>query len=131
VYSVAIQGVPLEQTRGGSSLLNLQVTLGGAFSVSLLTTLIDTRQTFYQARFAETQMLNAVGTQQALATFEQAADAVGVGAIYLQGYVLGLLQGVVRQEALVRALNDGFYVVILVGLCSVAIILTMWTGKQR
>jgi len=131
VYSVAIQGVPLEQTRGGSSLLNLQVTLGGAFSISLLTTLIDVRQTFYQTRFAETQMLDAVGTQQALTTFEQFADAMGVGAIYLQGYVLGLLQGVVHQEALVRALNDGFYVVILVGLCSVAMILTMWTGKQR
>jgi DHA2 family multidrug resistance protein len=131
VYSVAIQGVPLEQTRGGSSLLNLQVTLGGAFSVSLLTTLIDARQTFYQARFAETQMLNAVGTQQALTTFEQLAEAVGVESLHLQSYVLGLLQGVVRQEALVHALNDGFYVVILVGLCSVAIILTMWTGKQR
>ena len=131
VYSVAIQGIPMEQTRGGSSLLNLQVTLGGAFSVSLLTTLIDARQTVYQARFAETQMLNAVGTQQALSTFEQIAETVGVGAIYLQGYVLGLLQGVVRQEALVHALNDGFYIVILVGLCSAAIILTMWTGGRR
>jgi len=99
--------------------------------VSLLTTLIDARQTFYQARFAETQMLNAVGTQQALTTFEQFADAVGVETLHLQGYVLGLLQDVVRQEALVRALNDGFYVVILVGLCSVAMILNMWTGRRR
>ena len=130
VYSVAIRGVPLEQTRGGSSLLNLQVTLGGAFSVSLLTTLIDARQTVYQARFAETQMLNAVGTQQALSAFERFADAAGVGALYVQGYALGLLQGVVRREALVRALNDGFYIVILVGLCSVAIITTMWTRRQ-
>ncbi|ETW94403.1 MAG: hypothetical protein ETSY1_35030 [Candidatus Entotheonella factor] len=130
VYSVAIKGISLEQTRGASSLLNLQVTLGGAFSVSLLTTLIDARQTVYQARFAETQMLSAVGTQQALSIFAQVADAIGVGAASLQGYALGLLQGVVRREALVHALNDGFYVVILVGLCSVAIILTMWTGRQ-
>ena len=85
--------------------------------MSLLTTLIDARQTVYQARFAETQMLNAVGTQQALSAFEQFADAAGVGALYVQGYALGLLQGVVRSEALVRALNDGFYIVILVGLC--------------
>lgn len=131
VYSVAIKGIPLEQTRGASSLLNLQVTLGGAFSVSLLTTLIDVRQTVYQARYAETQMLSAVGTQQALSAFTQLADAVGVGAMYAKGYALGLLQGVVRREALVHALNDGFYVVILVGLCSVAIILTMWTSRPR
>ncbi len=131
VYSVAIQGMPLEQTRGASSLLNLQVTLGGAFSVSILSTLIDARQTVHQARFAETQMLNAVGTQQALSAFTQLADTVGVGAMYLKSYAIGLLQGVVRQEALVHALNDGFYVVILVGLCSVAIILTMWTGRPR
>jgi DHA2 family multidrug resistance protein len=131
VYSVAIQGVPLEQTRGGSSLLNLQVTLGGAFSVSLLTTLIDTQQTVYQARFAETQLLSAVGTQHALTAFEQIANAAGVGASYLQGYMLGLLHGVVRREALVHALNHGFYVVALVGFCAVAIILTMWTTRQR
>lgn len=131
VYSVAIQGMPLAQTRGASSLLNLQVTLGGAFSVSLLTTLIDVRQTVYQARFAETQMLSAVGTQHALSTFAQFADAAGVGAMYLKGYALSLLQGMVRQEALVHALNDGFYMVSLVGLCSAAIILTMWTGRHR
>ncbi len=99
--------------------------------MSLLTTLIDVRQTFYQARLAETQMMNAVGTQRALTTFEQIGDGLGVGAMYLKGYAMGLLQGVVRREVLVHALNDGFYVVILVILCSAAIILTMWPGRSH
>ena len=130
VYSVAIKGIPLERTRGASSLLNLQVTLGGALSVALLSTFIEVRQTIHQARFAETQNLNAVGTQQALASLTEMAHHLGAHTAYLKGYVLGLLQGVVRQEALVHALNDGFYVIILVTLASACMVLTMWTVRR-
>ncbi len=129
VYAVAIQGVPLERTRAASSLLNLQVTLGGAFSVALLSTLIESRQTVHQAHLAETQVLTAAGTQQALSTFTHLATQLGAGAAYLNGYVLGLLQGVVRQQALVHALNDGFYVIMFVALGTLAIVLTMRMGR--
>ncbi len=131
VYSVAITGIPLARTRSASSLLNLQVTLGGAFSVALLSTLLEVRQTVHQVRFAETQTLNSLGTQQALATFKQLANTLGASLAHQQGYALSLLQGLVRREALVHALNDGFYVILLVGLASVGIILTMRTVRRQ
>ena len=131
VYSVAITGIPLARTRSASSLINLQVTLGGAFNVALLSTLLEVRQTVHQVRFAETQMLNSLGTQQALATFTQLANTLGVSLAHQQGYALSMLQGIVRREALVHALNDGFYVILLVGLASVGIILTMRTVRRQ
>jgi hypothetical protein len=131
VYSVAIKGVPLERTRAASSLLNLQVTLGGACSVALLSTIIEARQTVYQARFAETQVLTSVGTQQALALFTRLAHATGTHVTSIQAHALSLLQEMVHREALVRALNDGFYMILLVGLGSLVLILTMWPVRQR
>jgi DHA2 family multidrug resistance protein len=131
VYTVAIQGIPLERTRAASSLLNLQVTLGGAFSIAVLSTLVESRQTVHQAHFAEEQTLTSVGTQQALATFTRLAHELGASVVYLKTYALGLLQGVVRQEALVHALNDCFQVVLLVALCSIGIVLTMRTVLHR
>ena len=131
VYAVAIQGMPMTQTRAASSLLNLQVTLGGAFSVALLSTFIETRQTVHQVRFAETQILTSVGTQQALATFEHLAQTLGAGATNVTSYALGLLHGVVRREALVHALNDAFYAIILVAILSLGIIVTMKTVRHN
>jgi DHA2 family multidrug resistance protein len=131
VYAVAIQGMPLERTRGASSLLNLQVTLGGAFSVALLSTFIEARQTVHQARFAETQVLTSVGTQQALVAFTQLAHQFWSGVTSLHGQALGLLHDLVRREALVHALNDGFYAIMLVVLVSTGIILTMRTVRHR
>ena len=131
VYSVAIKGMPLERTRGASSLLNLQVTLGGAFSVALLSTLVEVRQTVHQARFAETQSLTAVGTQQALSKFADLAHQFGASAVYVKSYALGLLQGVVRREALVAALSDGFYLILLVIIVSCGLILTMKIDRDN
>lgn len=131
VYAVAIQGMPLDRTRGASSLLNLQVTLGGALSVALLTTFIEARQTVHQVRFAETQVLTSVGTQQALVAFTQLAHKFWTGVASIKGHALGLLHGMVRREALVHALNDGFYAIMLVALVSTGIILTMRTVRRR
>jgi MFS transporter, DHA2 family, multidrug resistance protein len=131
VYAVAIQGILMERTRAASSLLNLQVTLGGAFSVALLSTLIEVRQTVYQSRFAETQELTSVGTQQALAVFTQLASSVETQVASVQRYALSLLQEVVHREALVYALHDGFDMIALVAIGSLILILTMWPVRQQ
>lgn len=131
VYAVALRGISLERTRAASSLLNLQMTIGGAFSIALLSTLVESRQTLHQAHFAEEQVLTSVGTQQALTVFAQLASALGAGAAHLKLHALGLLQGVIRQEALVHALNDCFHIILLVALGSMGIVLTMRVARHR
>jgi hypothetical protein len=44
---------------------------------------------------------------------------------------LSLLREVVHREALVHALRDGFYMIVLVGIGSLVLILTMWPVRQR
>jgi DHA2 family multidrug resistance protein len=131
VFVVATSGLPQHRTRAASSLLNLWVVLGGTFSIALFSTLIEWRQTLHQARFAETQVLTSAGTQQALALFGQVASTLGAGMVQAELYARGVLQGLVRREALVRALNDGFALILLIALCSVGILLTMRMARRK
>ncbi len=131
VYAVTIQGIPLARTRAASSMLNLQVTLGGAFSIAVLSTLVESRQTVHQAHFAEEQVLTSVGTQQALTAFTRLANSLGASVAHLKLYALGLLQGIVRREALVHALNDCFQIILVVTVCSMVMALAMRVARHR
>ncbi|MGQ4808199.1 Multidrug export protein EmrB [Candidatus Entotheonellaceae bacterium PAL068K] len=130
VYALALQGVPLERTRAALSLLNLQVTLGGACSIALLSTLMESRQAVHQTYFAEEQVLTSVGTQQALMALTRLAHELGAHMAHLNLQALGLLQGIVRREALVHALNDCFQIVLMAALCSMVIVLTMRAARH-
>jgi MFS transporter, DHA2 family, multidrug resistance protein len=131
VFVVATSGLPQQRTRAASSLLNLWVVLGGTFSIALFSTLVEWRQTLHQARYAETQVLTSAGTQQALALFGQLASTLGAGMVQAELYARGVLQGLVRREALVRALNDGFALILFITLCSVGILLTMRMTRRK
>lgn len=84
-----------------------------------------------QALFAEEQVLTSVGTQQAFATFARLVGNVGTSVADTRMLALGLLQGVVRQEALVRALNDCFMLVCLSALGSMGVVVLMRMSRQR
>lgn len=121
VYMLGISGLPPHRTRAATSMLNLWLILGGTFSIALLSTLLERWQTIHQIHFAETQVLTSAGTQQALAAFARLSGKFGSSAIQMEAYARGLLQGIVRREALVHALNDAFALVLVVALFSMAI----------
>ena len=114
VFAVATSGLPLQQTRSASSMLNLCVTIGGALSVAVLSTLVEMRQIWHHARFAEEQVLGAIGTQQGLAALSHLTVEAGSGVTSAGLQALGLLQGLLQREALVRAINDCFLLILLV-----------------
>jgi EmrB/QacA subfamily drug resistance transporter len=131
VFVVATSGLPMHRTRAASSLLNLWVILGGTFSIALFSTLLEWRQTLHQTHFAETQMLTAAGTQRALALFGQIASSFGAGIVQAEFYAHGVLQGLVRREALVHALNDGFALILCLALCSTGAVLTLRIARGK
>lgn len=96
-----------------------------------LSTLVESQQTMHQALFAEEQVLTSVGTQQAFATFVRRVGNVGTSVAGTRMQALGLLQGVVRQAALVWALNDGFMLVCLSALGSMGVVLPMRMSRYR
>lgn len=130
VFAVGTSGFALHRTRAASSMLNLWVILGGTFSIALFSTLIERWQTVHQARFTEEQVWTSIGTQQALAAFAQLAGSLGVWGTEAMLYARTWLVGLVRREALIYALNDGFALVFLIVLGSMGVVLTIRRAQR-
>ncbi|WP_089721241.1 DHA2 family efflux MFS transporter permease subunit [Candidatus Entotheonella palauensis] len=125
VFAVATSGLEPHRARMASSLLSLSLVLGGTFGISLLATLMERWQTIHQSRFAEAQMLTSIGTQQALGTFTDIAQGLGLGPGAAGLYAQGRLSAMLGREALVHALNDCFAFVLVLAIGCVGLVLMM------
>ena len=115
IYAVGISGFNPLKAKQASTLLNLCIVLGGALTVSFLATILDQRQHVRQALLAETQQLNAVGTQQTLLKLEGLAAQMG-SAIPDATHAKIMLGRVIQQQSRLLAFNDGFALFIFISL---------------
>ena len=89
-----------------------------------MATILDQRQGVRQAWLAETQQLNAVGTQHALEVFPSLTPHAG-GAMSAKA----MLRRMINRQAQILAFNDGF--VLFVVICSVGLVLTLFFRRAR
>jgi DHA2 family multidrug resistance protein len=120
IYPIAISGLEPARGKAATTLLNLCITLGGALNVSMLAALLEQRQQVRYALLAETQVLSAVGTQQALQALETAAAQLG-GALAPAAHAKVLLSRLLDQEALLLAFNDAFSTFVLISVCGLVL----------
>ena len=130
-FTVATSGLNPQQARMGASLLSLCLVLGGTFGISLLTTLLERWQTIHQTHLAETQMAAAVGTQQALITYAELSQRLGLSPSYVGLYARGQLSAMLGREAFIHALYDCFALVSVLGIGCAALILTMRMVREN
>jgi EmrB/QacA subfamily drug resistance transporter len=121
IYPIAISGLEAARGKAATTMLNLCVTLGGALNVSLLAAILEQRQQIRYAWLAETQVLSAAGTQQALRSLEAVATQLG-GALPPPVHARVILSRLLEQEALLLAFNDTFSTFILISLCGLALV---------
>jgi DHA2 family multidrug resistance protein len=122
LYPVGISGLDPARGKAATTLLNLCIVLGGALSVSLLASILDQRYQVRQVLLAETQQLPAVGTQQALETFQSLARQIG-GGLPASLHAKALLSHFINQEALLLAFNDSFAFFVAISLCGLVLVL--------
>lgn len=122
IYGIAISGLEAGRGKAATTLLNLCVTLGGALNVAMLAALLEQRQQVRYALLAETQVLPAVGTQQALRALEAIAAQLG-SAVAPATHARVLLSRLINQEALLLAFNDTFSTFIVISLAGLVLAL--------
>lgn len=122
IYGIAISGLEAGRGKAATTLLNLCVTLGGALNVAMLAALLEQRQQVRYALLAETQVLPAVGTQQALRALEAIAAQLG-SAVAPAIHARVLLSRLISQEALLLAFNDTFSTFIVISLAGLVLAL--------
>jgi DHA2 family multidrug resistance protein len=94
--------------------------LGGSIGIALLATALTNREHFHSARIGESVSSYALPTQQRLDQLTQAFIANGIDPAGAADKALRVVDNLVRRESYVMAYNDGFLIVGLVLLGSIA-----------
>jgi DHA2 family multidrug resistance protein len=116
----AMQGVAPKDMSSASSLFNMTRNLGGSIGIALLATALTNREHFHSARIGESVSSYALPTQQRLDQLTQAFIAGGIDPAGAADKALRVVDNLVRRESYVMAYNDGFLIVGLVLLGSIA-----------
>ncbi len=123
----AMQGVQPKDMSSASSLFNMTRNLGGSIGIALLATALTNREHFHSARIGESVSNYALPTQQRLDTLTQAFVANGIDPASAADKALRVVDNLVRRESYVMAYNDGF---LIVGLVLIGSIAAVWLADK-
>jgi DHA2 family multidrug resistance protein len=110
ISTLCYEGLPASKTNNATCLINVARNIGGSFGISMTSTVLATRQQYHHAVLAEhissfnPQVVDALGAAQAQ------PDPV----VLQQS--LGVLDGLVNQQAVLMAFNDVFLFSAFVGI---------------
>jgi MFS transporter, DHA2 family, multidrug resistance protein len=104
-------GLSPRDTADASALSNMMRNLGGSIGIASLATMIDRREQIHFSALAEGITVNAVRTQERLAALAAGLHAHVSDPILARSQAIAQLAGHVRREATIMAYADGFYLV--------------------
>jgi MFS transporter, DHA2 family, multidrug resistance protein len=116
----AMQGVQPKDMSSASSLFNMTRNLGGSIGIALLATALTNREHFHSARIGESVSNYSLATTTRLDQLTQAFISNGIDPAGASEKALRVVDNLVRRESYVMAYNDGFLIVGLVLLGSIA-----------
>lgn len=126
---MAIQGLEKDQVGSASGLFSMVRNIGGAIGIALSSQIVVEREKLHAQRIGESVTSFAQATQERLVEtvrmlshghLDHAAALYGAGAARLRLQALGLIDQIVRRDALLLAYSDAFY---LAGLAMLACVL--------
>ena len=99
--------------------------LGGSIGIASLATMIDRREQIHFSALAEGITVNAARTQERLAALAAGLHAHVSDPILARSHAIAQLAGQVRREATIMAYADGFYLVgvgLILSLAAIALL---------
>lgn len=105
----ALAPVPKKEVAAATGFFNLTRQLGGSVGVALLTMLLEKREAFHRAVLVEKIPSNGIATLDRLNMYTQAMLAKSAPLAEAKARALGILDGIVNQQALVLSFADTFW----------------------
>jgi DHA2 family multidrug resistance protein len=122
---ISTAGLTPRDTADASALSSMMRNLGGSIGIAVLATMIDRREHFHFSMLAEAMTVNATRTQERLAMLASGLQTHVTDQALAKAQALARLAVQVRREAYVMAYADGFYLVgisLVISLAAVAIL---------
>ncbi|WP_333783500.1 MULTISPECIES: hypothetical protein [Yersiniaceae] len=116
---MAIQGLEKDQVGSASRLFSMVRNIGGAIGIGLSSQIVVEREKLHAQRIGESVTSFAQATQERLVEtvnrlshvhLDHATALYGAGAARLRQQALGLIDQIVRRDALLQAYSDAFYI---------------------
>lgn len=116
---MAIQGLEKDQLGSASGLFSMVRNVGGAIGIALSSQIVVQREKFHAQRIGESVTIYAQATQQRLVEMvnllahrhiDYATALYGDRAAPLRQQALGLINTILRRDALLLSYSDAFYV---------------------
>ncbi len=105
----AIGPIPKKDVAAATGFFNLTRQLGGSIGVALLSTLLEKREAFHRSVLVENLTSNGAMTLERVETYTQAMLAKGFPFALAREKALGILDGIVNQQAAVMSFGDTFW----------------------
>ncbi len=118
-------GLAPRDTADASSLSNMMRNLGGSIGIAMLATIIDRREQFHFAILSEGLTHNALKVQERVAALTGFFQTHVTDASVAKAQALAMFASQVQREATIMAYADGFYIVgvsLVVSLAAVAVL---------
>jgi MFS transporter, DHA2 family, multidrug resistance protein len=125
VNTAAFAAMPKESLNEGTGLFNLMRNLGGSFGIATVATLLSRRQQVHSARLTEQMSALNPNFQSRLQGIQQFVTGSGADAGNAQQHSLGLLNGLLQRNALMKAFVDDFWVLGILMLAMLPLLLLM------
>jgi DHA2 family multidrug resistance protein len=125
INTVAYLGLSPAQSNSASAIINMMRNLGGSFGIALVTTLLQRRQQYHQARLIEHVTpwnSNYDAMIQAMQQTYQTATANAADALQ---QAQALLYATLQKQAMILAFIDSFWVLALLFLALVPLVFLM------
>lgn len=129
LVGLATAGIESMQLNDASALFNQVRYLGGSFADAIFATLIQHRSEFHYERLRGNVSLYREVVQQRLQEMAQYFTNKGADGVTAQQQALAEIAQTVQQQATVMAIEDCFYLLALLTLCSG--IALLWMRKAR
>ncbi len=120
INTVAYSYLPREKNNAASGLINLARNVGASMGISFVTTMLDRRAQFHQARLVSHLDPGNPRLQQMLQGATAALKVHGSSTAPQQAYAL--LQYNVQRQATMLSYIDNFYILAIVALCLIPVV---------
>jgi DHA2 family multidrug resistance protein len=127
INTAAYAYLPKDKNNAASGLINLARNMGGSIGISVVTTMLDRRSQFHQARLADNITRGNLQLQQAHAGRTQQLITHGVQAAYASKQAYAMLIGGLQRQAAMLAYIDTFW---MLGICSLLMMPLVFVMKR-
>ena len=130
-FTLSMSVHPVHAMARASALTNVLRQVLPAFGIAYFVVLLQTRQAFHFSNMAQMITPDSLAVMQVISRIKEAAGQLGAPDVVTSQAALQLLDGLVQQQAMVKAFNDVFLVATFLALFAVPLAIFLRKPKPE